>query len=193
MNRTLTSLVAALALLFALPACQRGASDEPDALVLSSLLALGILPIAGEYRYFNGTNGTTAEGTYSISQTEFRQDNAFVNDRGAIVEFDNINKVLYFRWTQRSFGAVGEFQWVRWTNGPAGKLYICQDLTSANRSSLAAAKQEFASVLNNPTDIADPALLGVSDAPGFNCLADCGCGDGPGGFATSFWSRLEFK
>lgn len=171
-----------------LPNCNGLTATEDDADQTALLTLLGaastLLQVTGSYSDFNGTNGTTANGTVTISQSEWRQDNAFITDRGNIVAYDNAQRVLFFQWTAASFATVGTFQWVRWTFGADGKAYICPDLTSANRATLELAKQEFAGIFASPGNTADPARLGVSNADGSACLSDCGCG----GF---YWNRLE--
>jgi hypothetical protein len=188
MIRVNATLLVAMMTWALLPNCNglTGAHDDEDQTALLALLgaASTLLQVAGSYGDFNGTNGTTANGTISISQTEWRQDNAFITDRGAIVAYDNAQRVLYFQWTAASFATVGTFQWVRWTFGTDGKAYICPDLTGANRATLALSQQEFAGIFANPGSTADPARLGVSNSDGSACLSDCGC-------SNFFWNRLE--
>ena len=163
--------------------CKQPESDE-DGVLLSLLTLASLLQVAGNYRFFNGTNGSASNGTIFISQSEWRQDDAFITDRGNIVEYDNAQRVLYFQWTAASFATIGTFQWIRWTYGTDGKAYICPDLTGANRATLQASKQEFAGVFASPGNTADPARLGTSNADGSACLSDCGC-------SSFYWNRLE--
>ncbi len=153
--------------------------DDTDSLVLSALSIASNISILGVYNFFDGTDGTTNNGPYVVTNNFVSQTfTAFSSvTEGAIEAFDNGQQVFYYR--QTSSGAnQNKYIWVRWTiNGST--TYLCPDLNGA-ADTLADSQTEFASVLaGTMSSLADPTNLGV---------AGTFVGQGCNGI---FWSRLE--
>lgn len=178
-----------------------GTDDDKDTeqnLVLGLAVAYANRPldVIGAYNFYDGLNGTGKEGTYDItSTTRSQQYGSFSPYTGNIVMFDNNRRLFFEQVTTTGDANKGKFFWYRYTKHTDGKYYICGALWGA-KTTLADSIEQANSYYSN-TNYADPARLGTASYnPAFGgyweCLgSDCGCDDGPGGNAASFWSRLE--